>query len=113
MTESNNGRVSFDINELVKSTYNKIAEWHNENATSSALQHLSFELVSEIIEESYRHLDLKVGFDLEMDQETRNKVEEEKANKKRRLGVNDMDNLSDEELLREIMKRKNPQAQGQ
>lgn len=113
MTESNNGRVSFDINELVKSTYNKIAEWHNENATSSGLQHLSFELVSEIIEESYRHLDLKVGFDLEMDQETRSKVEEEKANKKRRLGVNDMDNLSDEELLREIMKRKNPQAQGQ
>lgn len=110
MTESNNSRVSFDINELVKSTYNKIAEWHNDNATAAGLHHLSFELVSEIIEEAYKHLDLKVGFDLDMDKETREKVEEEKSNKKRRMGVNDMGNLSDEELIREIMRRKNSEG---
>lgn len=113
MTESNNSRLSFDINELVKITYNKIAEWHNENATSSGLHHLSFELVSEIIEEAYKHLDLKVGFDLDIDEETRKKVEEEKENKKRRMGVNDMGNLSDDELIREIMRRKNSTSQGQ
>lgn len=113
MTESNNSRVSFDINELVKSAYNKIAEWHNDNATAAGLHHLSFELVSETIEEAYRHLDLKVGFDLDMDQETRDKVEEEKTNKKRRMGVNDMGSLSDEELIREVMRRKNSSGSNQ
>lgn len=107
MTESNNQKLSFEINELVKNTFNKIAEWHNDNATASGLHHLSFEIVSEIIEEAYKHLDLKVGFDLEMDAETKAKVEAEKEQKKRRMGVNDMNNLSDEELIREIQKRQN------
>lgn len=104
-----NNKPAFEINELVKETYNKIAQWHNEEATSTSLHHLSIEIVSEIIKESYKQLDLKVDFAIDMDEETRKKVDEEKASKKRRLGVNDLDNLSDEELLREIMKRKGNQ----
>lgn len=109
MSESSNQKVSFDINELVKNTYNKIAEWHNDNGTPSGLRHVSFEIVSEVIEEAYRHLDLKVGFDLELDEETRKKMDEEKASRKKRMGVNDLGNLSDDELVREIMKRKSAQ----
>jgi len=105
----NKNKPAFEINELVKETYNKIAQWHNEEATSTSLHHLSVEIVSDIIKESYKHLDLKVDFAIDMDEETRKKVEEEKASKKRRMGVNDLENLSDEELLREIMKRKNNQ----
>lgn len=101
-----NNKPAFEINELVKETYNKIAQWHNEEATSTSLHHLSIEIVSDIIKESYKQLDLKVDFAIDMDEETRKKVEEEKASKKRRMGVNDLENLSDEELLREIMKRK-------
>lgn len=107
MTKVVNNKPAFDINELVKVTYNKIAEWHNENATAAGLQHLSFEIVSEIIEESYKYLDLKVGFDLEVDEDTKKKMDEQRSEKKRRLGVNDMNNLSDEELMREILRRKN------
>ena len=99
-------KPAFEINHLVKETYNKIAQWHNEEATSISLHHLSIEIVSDIIKESFKHLDLKVDFAIDMDEETRKKVEEEKAQKKRRLGVNDLDNLSDEELLREISNRK-------
>ena len=47
-----------------------------------------------------------MDFAIDMDEETRKKVDEEKAEKKRRMGVNDLDNLTDEELLREISKRK-------
>lgn len=102
-------KPSFEINELVKETYNKIAEWHNEDATSTALHHLSIEIVSDIIKEAYRKIELNVDFAIDMDEETRKKVDEEKNNKKRRLGVNDLNNLSDEELLREIQKRQNNQ----
>jgi hypothetical protein len=102
----NKNKPSFEINNLVKETFNKIAQWHNEEATSTSLHHLSIEIVSDIIKESYRHLDLKVDFAIDMDEETRKKVDEEKAEKKRRMGVNDLDNLTDEELLREISKRK-------
>lgn len=104
-----NNKPAFEINELVKETYNKIAQWHNEEATSTSLHHLSIEIVSDIIKESYKQLDLKVDFAIDMDEETRKKVEEEKASKKRRMGVNDLENLTDEELLREIMKRKGNQ----
>ena len=105
----NKNKPAFEINHLVKETYNKIAQWHNEEATSTSLHHLSVEIVSDIIKESFKQLDLKVDFAIDMDEETRKKVEEEKANKKRRMGVNDLDNLTDEELMREIMKRKNNQ----
>lgn len=106
MAKTVNNKPAFDINDLVKNTYNKIAEWHNENATASGLQHLSFEIVSEVIEESYKHLGLEVGFDLDVDDETKKKVENERAERKRRIGINDLNGLSDEELLHEIMKRK-------
>ena len=99
-------KPAFEINQLVKETYNKIAQWHNDEATSTSLHHLSIEIVSDIIKESYKQLDLKVDFAIDMDEETRKKVDEEKASKKRRMGVNDLNNLTDEELMREIMKRK-------
>jgi hypothetical protein len=102
-----NNKPSFEINHLVRETYNKIAQWHNEEATSTALHYLSIEIVSDIIKESFKNLDLNVDFAIDMDEETRKKAEEEKEIKKRRMGVNDLENLTDEELLREIAKRKN------
>jgi hypothetical protein len=99
-------KPAFEINQLVKETYNKIAEWHNEEATSTSLHNLSLEIVSDIIKESFKHLDLNVDFAIDMDEEIRKKVDEEKASKKRRMGVNDLNNLTDEELMREIVKRK-------
>ncbi len=101
-----NNKPSFEINHLVRETYNKIAQWHNDEATSTSLHYLSIEIVSDIIKESFRNLDLSVDFAIDMDEETRKKVEEEREVKKRRMGVNDLENLTDEELLREIAKRK-------
>ena len=89
----NKNKPAFEINNLVRDTFNKIAQWHNEEATSTSLHHLSIEIVSDIIKESYKHLDLKVDFAIDMDEETRKKVDEEKAQKKRRMGVNDLNNL--------------------
>lgn len=105
MSETKN-KPSFEINSLVKETYNKIAQWHNEEATSTSLHHLSIEIVSDIIKESFKYLDLNVDFDIDMDDETRKKVNEERELKKRRMGVNDLNNLSDQELLNELQKRK-------
>lgn len=108
-----NNKPAFDINDLVKDTFQKIAEWHNESGTASSLQHLSFEIVSNVIEESYKHLGLEVGFDLDVDEETKKKMNEQKENKKRRMGVNDMNNLSDEELMMEVLRRKKASGENQ
>lgn len=102
-------KPAFEINDLVKETYNKIAKWHNEEATSTSLHYLSIELVSDIIKESFKKLELNVDFAIDMDDETRKKVEEEKNIKKRRIGVNDLNNLTNEELLREINRREKNQ----
>lgn len=101
-----NNRPEFEINSLVKETYNKIAEWHNGNPNSSSLKELSFEIVSEIIQESYRYLDLNVEFDLKVDAATREKMnsiknEENELNQKKKT-----DELTDEELFMEIQRRK-------
>ena len=106
MAKTVNNKPAFDINDLIKGTYNKIAEWHNDNGTASGLQHLSFEIVSEIIEESFKHLGLEVGFDLDVDQEIKKKLDDAKSEKQKRVGVNDLNGLSDEELIREVMRRK-------
>lgn len=107
--EKKNNKPAFEIDSLVKETYNKIAQWHNEEGTSVSLHNLSIELVTDIIKESYKYIDLNVDFSIDMDEETRKKVEEEKEKKRRRMGVNDLGNLSDEELYNEIMKRKSNQ----
>lgn len=106
-------KPAFDINDLVKDTFNKIAEWHNESGTASALQHLSYEIVSNVIEESYKHIGLEVGFTLDVDGETKKKLDEQKQEKKRRMGVNDMNNLSDEELMAEMLRRKKASGENQ
>lgn len=104
MEKETKNRPEFEINHIVKETYNKIAEWHNEKPTSSSLKELSFEIVSDVIRESYNYLGLNVDFDLNVDDETRKKMNEIKSQKSDSL--KDLKELSDEELLMEIQRRK-------
>lgn len=101
-----NNRPEFEINNLVKETYNKIAEWHNGTPNSSSLKELSFEIVSEVIQESYRYLDLNVDFDLKVDAATREKMNSIKNVKNESTQQKKTDDLTDEELFMEIQRRK-------
>lgn len=69
---------TFDINPLVISTYNKIAEWHSESGTKGGLKELSLELIEDIAGAAFAHLGIDIKADVAMDKETREKVEKEK-----------------------------------
>ncbi len=101
-TNKTNQLQEFEINKLVVETYNKIASWHNEEANDKALKLLSLELIEDIAGAAFKHLGLNYTPGFVMSEEERNKfnLEKEKENKK---SVNEM---TDEELMLEIRKRK-------
>lgn len=106
MEKTTQNRPEFELNNLVKETYNKIAEWHNENPNSNSLKELSFEIVSDVIKESYLYLGLNVDFDLKVDEATRQKMNSIKNQKDESGKSKNANELTDEELFLEIQRRK-------
>ena len=68
----------FEVEELVRDVYTKIATWHNEEGTELSLKHLSFEIVSEVIEKSFSNFGIQVNFAVDMDKDVREKVDKVK-----------------------------------
>ncbi len=70
----------FQINDIMINTHNKIAKWHNDDASSAGLKSLSIELIEEIAGAAFSHLGVpyQEGTKIQMDEETRKKVEAEK-----------------------------------
>lgn len=69
----------FEIDSLIKETYNKIAKWHNDDASGPGLKMLSIELIEEIAGAAFKHLDIPYnGTKVYMDEQTKKKVLEEK-----------------------------------
>ena len=95
----------FDINDIVKLTYTRIAEWHNNEANTVSLKHLSLDLVEDIAGRAFKHLGLNYTPAIWMDEETKKKVEMEKQ-KNSNTSAKPVDQMTDEELLEEIKKRK-------
>jgi len=94
----------FEINKLVVNVHNKIANWHNDEPTNMALKLLSLEIVEDIAGDVFKHLGLEYTQGLKMDEETRKKFNEEKGlNQKNQKNL---DKLSDEDLIKELEKRK-------
>lgn len=72
-----------DIDNLIKSVYNKIAEWHNEDATSAGLKHVTFEIIEECTNNTLKQMGLKdVTTSVQLDRETRDEALRQKANTK-------------------------------
>jgi hypothetical protein len=94
----------FHTDELIKTTYKKIAEWHNDNPTSSGLKFLTLDIIEDIAGQVFSHFGLTYSSELKLDDEIRAKLEIEKQNKN--LVTKNINSMSDEELLREIQKRK-------
>lgn len=68
----------FEVGELFKSTYHKIAVWHNEEASQVGLKQLSMELIEDIAGAVFTHFGIKYDSGIKMDDETKKKVELEK-----------------------------------
>lgn len=108
----NNNIKEFEINKIVVDTHNKIAKWYNddkESANSISLKFLSLEIVQDIAGCVFKHLGLEYSEGLKLDDEIRKKLNEHNIQLQSEKNVNNLSivkELSDEELLREIEKRK-------
>lgn len=55
----------FEIDELVKDTYNNIAQWHNDDASSAGLKQLSLEIVENITKAALQHVGLTTTMNID------------------------------------------------
>lgn len=78
----------FQINDLMVQTYTKIAKWHNDDSTGEALKVLATELIEDIAGAAFTHMDIPYkGARIQMDEETRKKVEAEKEKINSEIGL--------------------------
>jgi hypothetical protein len=64
-----------DIDNLIKSVYNKIAEWHNDDTTSAGLKHVTFEIIEECTNNALKQIGLEdVTTSVQLDKDTRDEA---------------------------------------
>ena len=70
-----------DIDDLLKTVYNKIAEWHNDDTTSAGLKGVTFEIIEECTKNTLKQIGLKdITVDVRLDKETRDEALKKKYN---------------------------------
>ena len=94
----------FEINNIVIDTYNKIANWHNDDPNKISLKFLSLDIVENIAGSVFKHLGLEYNSELKLDEKT--KEELKKAKSKEQYNQKNISDMTDDELIREIEKRK-------
>lgn len=102
--EIKNNITEFEVDALVLSSFNKIARWHNEDPTRTALKQLSLELVEDIAGSVIEHFGLTYNFAIAMDDKLRTEVNNAKQNENM-LGSRSLEELSIEEIKIELEKR--------
>lgn len=104
---SENSNLSeFEINNLVQTTYKKIAEWHNGNPTTLSLKYLSMEIIEDVAGEIFKHFGLNYTPGIQMDENTK-KIFETVKQKMNPDSVNkSVDDMTEEELFVAIQRKK-------
>tara|TARA_R110001592_G_scaffold111622_2_gene309172 strand:- start:151 stop:420 length:270 start_codon:yes stop_codon:yes gene_type:complete len=79
--ENKNQLNEINIDDLIKSVYNKVAEWHNDDATSAGLKHVTFEIIEECTNNALKQIGLKdIVTSVQLDKETRDEALKKKSN---------------------------------
>jgi hypothetical protein len=79
--ENKNQLNEIDIDDLIKSVYNKVAKWHNDDTTSAGLKHVTFEIIEECTNNTLKQIGLKdIVTSVQLDKETRDEALKQKAN---------------------------------
>ncbi len=102
--EIKNNITEFEVDALVLSSFNKIARWHNEDPTRTALKQLSLELVEDIAGAVIEHFGLTYNFAIAMDDKLRSEVDNKKK-EENMLGYRSLDEMSIEEIKIELERR--------
>ena len=67
---------TFEIDSLIKETYNTIAEWHNGSPDKPSLKQLSIELVEKIAGATLSYMGLKGNLTINQDEDVQKKIAE-------------------------------------
>ena len=95
---------NFAIDDLMKSTYSKIVDWHNSDGSAPGLKWLSIELIEDICGAAFNHLGIPYTPTVKVD-----KALKEEAMKNYNMSnevQKTVEEMTDEELFIEIQKRK-------
>jgi hypothetical protein len=69
-----------EIDDLIKSVYTKIANWHNDDTTSSGLKFTVLEIIQECTNNTLRQIGLdEVTTDIKLDEETKKEAVKKKS----------------------------------
>jgi hypothetical protein len=60
-----------EIDSLIKEVYNKIAEWHNEDASMPGLKHLSIEVIQVVMDKALEHFGMDIKTEVKLDEEAK------------------------------------------
>jgi hypothetical protein len=77
--EENKKLNEIEIDELIKSVYSKIANWHNDDTTSSGLKFTVLEIIQECTNNTLRQIGLnEITTDIKLDEETKKEALQKK-----------------------------------
>jgi hypothetical protein len=72
----NNKKIEIDVDNLFRQTYNRIAKWHNDDATGDGLKLITHLIIDSSMETFFKSLDLSYNLEINMDDAMRKKVNE-------------------------------------
>lgn len=75
-----NAKKEIDVDDLFRQTYNRIAKWHNDDASGEGLKLVTHLIIDSVLDTVLTSLNLEYKLDINMTEELRNKVNEIKKN---------------------------------
>jgi hypothetical protein len=69
-----------DVDNLFRQTYNRIAKWHNDDATGEGLKLVTHLIIDSVMDTVLTSLDVSYNLEINMTEEIRKKVDEIKKN---------------------------------
>ncbi len=73
-------KKEIDVDDLFRQTYNRIAKWHNEDATGDGLKLVTHLIIDSVMDTVLTSFDVSYNLEINMNEELRNKVSEIKKN---------------------------------
>lgn len=80
-TENNKKINEIEIDSLIKEVYNKVAEWHNEDASQAGLKHISIDIIKMVTDENLKHFGIETETEVMLDEKTKKEAIKEKYGK--------------------------------
>lgn len=73
-------KKEIDVDDLFRQTYNRVAKWHNEDATGNGLKLVTHLIIDSVMDTVLKSFDVSYNLEINMSEDLRNKIDEIKKN---------------------------------